>query len=158
GIVGRIAARLARVPVIIYTAHAFSFHQCLTPARAWMYAFFEHCASPLCDVIVVDSDAVKLRGLQFKVAPPEKIYVIPMGVDSERFSSRRYPDRSLIRGEFGIGPNDQVIGTVSRLVPDKGLECFLQAVRLIADNYPNLKCLFVGGGPLEQPLRQLARN
>src|SRR3954464_1075319 len=47
GMIGRLAARLAGVPVIIYTAHAFPFHQYLSPLRMRGYAFMEWLAAKL---------------------------------------------------------------------------------------------------------------
>lgn len=157
GMVGRVAARLARVPTVIYTAHAFPFHERLSPWRSRFYAFLERIAARLCDVIVVDSEAVKARGLHFSVAAPDHIRVIPMGVDMSKFDPQPYrADRSAIRKEFGLRPDALVVGTIARLVPDKGLDCLLHAVSRLAGRYPALQCLIVGEGLLRDELQALA--
>ena len=157
GMIGRLAARLARVPVIVYTAHAFPFHEYLSPWRVRLYALLERYAARLCDVIAVDSECVRARGLACKVAPPDRIRVIPMGIDTERFDPAKYrAERESIRADLGLGPGSTVIGAVARFVPDKGLDTLLRAVSMLAKKYPQLQCLLVGDGPLRDELGNLA--
>lgn len=159
GMVGRIAACLARVPVIVYTAHAFPFHEYLSSWRVRLYALLERLASLLCHAIAVDSECVRSRGLAFHVAPPEKIRVIPMGIDTERFDPGKYrAGREAIRVELGLRPDATVVGAVARFVPDKGLDQLLHAVSLLATRFPDLQCLLAGDGPLREDLRNLSRT
>ena len=157
GMIGRLAARLARVPVIVYTAHAFPFHEYLSPWRIRLYALLERVASRLCDVIAVDSECVRARGLACKVAAPDRIRVIPMGIDTERFDPAKYLlERGSIRAELGLAPESTVIGAVARFVPDKGLDTLLRAVSILAKKFPQLQCLLIGDGPLREELRKLS--
>lgn len=157
GFVGRAAARLAGVPVIIHTAHAFPFHPYLPPYVIRLYAMVERWAGRLSDVIMVDTDAIRAEGLRRRVAPPDKIVTVHMGIDLDRFSPA-VADGSRVRRELGIGADDLVVGTVARLVPDKGLECMLQAAAAIAPRWPPLRLLIVGGGPLRCRLEAQARE
>lgn len=155
GMIGRIAARLAGVPVVVYTAHAFAFHDYLPWWRKQLYATLERFGSRLCDVIVVDSDEVKRRGLQFRVAPAEKIRVIPMGVDTERFSpERRSQLRDEARSALNIPADAPVIGVVARFVQDKGLDTFVEAAVRILDRHPAAIFLMVGDGPLRSHIQE----
>jgi len=157
GMIGRVAAWLARVPVIVYTAHAFPFHEYLNLWRRRLYARLERIASRLCDVIVVDSEYVRSRGLAFRVTPPDKIRVIPMGIDTERFDPGKHrPSRPAVRAELGLRPDAVAIGAVARLVPDKGLDTLLHAIGLLVARFPEVQCLLVGDGPLRDELRNLS--
>lgn len=159
GVIGRIAAFLAGVPVIVYTAHAFPFHEYLSPWRTGLYALLERLASLLCHAIAVDSECVRSRGLAFRIAPPEKIRVIPMGIDTERFDPGRYrAERAAVRAELGLRADATVIGAVARFVPDKGLDTLLRALGLLAKRFPDVQCLLVGDGPLRDDLRNLSRT
>jgi glycosyltransferase involved in cell wall biosynthesis len=159
GIIGRIAARLAGVPVIVYTAHAFPFHEYLSRWKIFLYALLERVASRLCHVITVDSEYVKVRGMTYKVAASDHIRVIPMGIDTERFDPAKYrAERERIRTELGLTPGGTVIGAIARFVPDKGLDTLLQTVSLLAKRFPDLQCLLVGDGPLRDELRTLSRS
>ena len=148
GMIGRIAARLAGVPVVVYTAHAFAFHDYLSRARKTVYAALERLGSRLCDVIVVDSEEVRRRGVQFRL-PAEKIRVIPMGIDTERFSPRRRAAlRDETRRQLRIPLDAPVVGVAARFVEDKGLDTFVEAAARIAARHPETIFLLVGDGPL----------
>ena len=159
GMIGRIAGFLARVPRVVYTAHAFPFHELLPRWQVAVYAFLERSASPLCDAIAVDSACVRDRGLAFKVAPPDKIRVIPMGIDTDRFDPARHAQEGApLRAELGIDPKATLIGAIARFVDDKGLDELIQAVALLAPKHPDLRCLLVGDGPLNEALRALVQE
>lgn len=157
GFVGRVAAHLAGVPVIIHTAHAFPFHAYLHPIALRLYVLLERWAARWADLILVDTEAVRAEGLRHRVAPPEKLCTMPMGIDLEHFAPNR-ADGAAARREWGIAPDDLVVGTVARLVPDKGLECFLQAAARVSRAQPRARFLIVGGGPLRAALDQQARE
>ena len=152
GMIGRIAARLAGVPVVVYTAHAFAFHDYLPWWRKHLYATLERLASHLCDVIVVDSESVKRRGVEFKLAP-SKIRVIPMGIDTDRFSPmQRHELRDSTRRALDIPHEALVIGLAARFVPDKGLQTFVDAAARIALRRQDALFLMVGDGPLRRDI------
>ncbi len=157
GFVGRAAARLAGVPVIIHTAHAFPFHPYQPPAARWLAALLERCAATWADLILVDTDAVRSVGLQFRVARPEKIRTVPMGIDLTRFAGDAAV-RASARRKWGIGPTDPVVGTVARMVRDKGLETLLDAAAMVTAARPDVRFLLVGGGPLREALESRARR
>jgi len=160
GMIGRVAAYFSRVPVIVYSAHAFPFHEHLSLWLVTLYAVLERFAARLCDVIVVDSECVRQRGLKYKVAAPDRIRVIPMGIDTERFDPAKYrAERHSIRAEFGLRPDATVIGAVGRFVKDKGWDTFLHAVSVLTKRSPDVdvQCLLVGGGPLHKELQNLSR-
>ena len=157
GMIGRVAAHLARVPVVVYTAHAFPFHEYLSPWKIRLYALLERFAARLCDAIVVDSESVKRRGLTHGVASPDRIRIIPMGIDTQRFDPARYrTDREDIRATLGLTAGTPVIGAVARFVSDKGLDTFLHAVGLLSKRFPAMQGLLVGDGPLRDDLMNLS--
>jgi glycosyltransferase involved in cell wall biosynthesis len=159
GMIGRLAARFAGVPVIIYTAHAFPFHQYLSPWRIRLFALMERLAGHLCNLTVVDSEAVKLRGIKLRVGSNESIRVIPMGIDTVKFDPVKYiEERPKIRAELGLAAGSTVAGVINRLVPSKGVDCLLHAAGLLAQRHPELQCLIVGDGPLREDLVQLAKK
>ncbi|MBI3360255.1 MAG: glycosyltransferase, partial [Chloroflexi bacterium] len=134
-------------------------HAQLPKWRQNLYAFFERLGAQLCDLIIVDSDAVRDRGLAFHVAPPEKIRVVNMGVDPDRYDPTRLENRRLeICAELGLAPTGRVIGTVARLVPDKGIEHLVDAMARIAPRFPDAQCLIVGEGPLRPALTAQAQS
>lgn len=81
---------------------------------------------------------------------PQRLYVIPNGVDAVRFANAQPLDLSA----WGIRPGDQVWVTVGRLDAQKGPEILLAAVARLRDRYPRLRLLWAGVGPQEQEIRQ----
>ncbi|MGE0825500.1 MAG: glycosyltransferase [Candidatus Binatia bacterium] len=80
------------------------------------------------------------------------IEVTPFGIDLERFKPRAVTSL--------FAKDDIVIGTVKGLDKTYGVEYLIQAFGILAKKYPNLplKLLIVGGGPLEMPLKKLAKE
>ncbi|MCX5998991.1 MAG: glycosyltransferase family 4 protein [Chloroflexi bacterium] len=60
--------------------------------------------------------------------------------------------------ELGIEPRVPVIGTASRLAPERGVRHFIQAAALICDRMPGVKFVIAGGGPSEKELRRQVRD
>lgn len=156
GFIGRCAARLARVPVVIHTAHAFPFHPYLPPTFVRVYAMLERWAAGWTDLIMVDTEAVRSDGLRHRI-PPAKMLTVHMGIDLRRFSPAD-ADGGSARREWGIPPDEPVVGAVARLVPDKGLDGFLDAAARVAGQRPRVRFLIVGGGPLHASLARRART
>ncbi len=156
GIVGRLAARLAGVPVVIHTAHAFPFHAYLPWPVQWAYIWIERWAAGWTDLLMVDTESVRKDGLsEGIVQDASRIVTVPMGVDLTRFSPSLGGPGTL-RDALGLGRDALVVGTVARLVPDKGLECFLRMAAIIRAERTDVKFLIVGEGPLRHSLEQMA--
>lgn len=158
GVLARVAARLAGTPVIVYSAHGFPFHSYLDPVRRWAYVLIERWACRFTDMILVETESIREYGMRCRVVrDPSKLVTVPMGVDLKKFcpSSLR-PDN--LRRTMGFTPEDLVIGTVARLVPGKGLECFLQMAGRIREVRPDVRFLVVGDGPLREDLGRFAKT
>jgi len=154
GVIGRVAARLAGAPVIVHTAHAFPFHPYLPLPIRRLYVVIERWAAALADLVLVDTHSVRADGLRERVADPDKLVVVPMGLDLTKFSPAQEGGR--LRHELGIDRVALVVGTVARLVPDKGLDCFLQMAARIRATRADVRFLVVGDGPLRDHLERLA--
>lgn len=156
GVIGRLAARLAGAPIIIHTAHAFPFHSNLRPAVRWRYIVIERWMARLTDLIIVDTESVRSDGLRERVVhAQEKLVTVPMGLDLQKFSPSKSGPGNL-RAALGVSPRSLVVGTVARLVPDKGMDCFLEmAVRILAVRQDAI-FMIVGDGPIRGALQQRA--
>jgi glycosyltransferase involved in cell wall biosynthesis len=88
--------------------------------------------------------------------PAGKVFVIPNGVDTERFSPRL--DRGSIRRELGLGTAAPVVTMVAALRPEKNHEMLLEAAALVVRKVSDVQFLIVGDGPRRAELEQLAAN
>jgi len=149
GILGRMAARLARVPVIVHTVHGWSFHdQMPLPARMIYIALERRTAGFTRKLVVVTSrDAEK--GLRNGIGRPEQYVLIRSGIELERFMPN--PDaRNIIRRELGIPCNAPVVGSVTRLSPQKAPLDLVEMFAIVARQNPDARLLIVGDGPLRR--------
>jgi PEP-CTERM/exosortase A-associated glycosyltransferase len=88
--------------------------------------------------------------------PPERVTVIPNGVDVERFSSDRAVDPTLVRS---LGLDGKVVlGFIGSFYAYEGLTLLLQALPAIVREAPAVRLLLVGGGPQDDELRRLSES
>jgi glycosyltransferase involved in cell wall biosynthesis len=82
-----------------------------------------------------------------------RVLRIPNGVDPAELMPR-----DVARRQLGLDDNAFVIGFVGRLVSQKAPDVLVRAMRQVAAAAPNARLAMVGAGPLDQPLRVLARK
>ena len=83
---------------------------------------------------------------------------LPNGVDVERFSPLRAPDRVTLRAAAGLPAHGRLIGCAARLVPVKRHQDLLDGFALIAEHHADAALVLIGGGPLEASLRSRAES
>ncbi|MCD6352920.1 MAG: glycosyltransferase, partial [Proteobacteria bacterium] len=86
GVLARVAARLAGIPVVIYSPHAFSFDGPGHIIAKLPYILFEKIASFFCDTIITDSLSEKKLALKYKIGSNKKNVVIPPGIDIQDYN------------------------------------------------------------------------
>jgi glycosyltransferase involved in cell wall biosynthesis len=153
GVVGRLAATRAGVPVIIHTVHGFGFHEESGAMARRVYANIEKAAAKWCDRIVTVSHFHRQVALNLGIAPAEKIMAIPNGVLTRRAQAQL--PRAEIRARLGV-QDEFVILSTGRLAEQKGLEYLLKAIPLVSSPGTPFKVLLAGDGPLSDQLRALA--
>ena len=152
GIIGRIAARQAGVPVVVHTVHGQAFHAYEKPWKKMLYIAAEWLAAKYCDKIYAVAQAMIDQCVEAKVAPREKYMVVYSGMDTAAFANaKRDPE---LRKSLGIPEDAKVVVTVARLFPMKGYEEMLPAATRLAKEFPDLHFLPVGDGPMFESLQK----
>jgi len=155
GIVGRLAARLAGVPVVVHTAHGFAFHERSPRSVVRACALAERIAGIWCDRIITVSRFHRSWAIELGIAKTPKVIAIPNGIPPERVRPDR--DRLAIRSLLGVAPDELVILSAGRLAPQKGLEYLMEALPVLERQLPQPFSVWLAGeGPLEAKLRALA--
>lgn len=155
GLLGRVAARLAGVPVIVHTPHGHAFHDYLGPRGSAALMTVERGLARWTHRIVCLTEAEREDHLRFRIAAAGKFVVIHSGVDIDRF--RRFevqPEAK--RGALGLPVHGPLVGCVARLVPVKGVRHLLEAAPLVRSAVPRVTIAFVGDGPLRAELEHRA--
>jgi len=157
GLLGRLAARLAGVPVIVHTFHGHVlrgyFGPILSEGLVWMERFLAH----LSDRIVTVSEGQRRELAGYGVAPLEKITVVPLGFELEALLACE-SHRGELRRELGLADDSKLAGIVARLVPIKNHRLFLQAAQAVAEAVPQARFLVVGDGELREELEAYSRD
>lgn len=157
GVVGRIAAWLAGVPVTLHTFHGLVFKGYFSAWKTSLILLVERLLARRTDVLVAVSELQRDELLADRVATPSRIRTVPLGVDLEPFLNRKRGNAGF-REELGFGPSTRLVGIVARLVPIKGVDIFLSAAALVAEALPDVRFVVIGDGELRAELESVARE
>jgi len=147
GIVGRLAAKLAGVRVVIHTVHGWGFHDHLRGFLNNFYIFLEKKAAEFTTRIVAVSESDIIKGLALKIGAEDKYVFIRCGI--ERALALISPNEILAkRRSLGLSSDDLVVGMVACFKPQKNPVDFVKCAALISDTYPEAKFLLIGDGVL----------
>lgn len=147
GLYGRLAARLAGVPVVVNTVHGlYATEEDRLRRRLAVYSL-ERAAS-VCSVAELVQNEEDVAVLRRWRVPERKLVLLGNGVDLDRFHPRRGADAAArARAVFGARPGTVVVGTVGRLVWQKGLRELFAAAAALRMRRPDV--LFVVVGPTD---------
>lgn len=129
---GRLAAAVAGVPLIAYTAHGFYFHENMPWAKRWFFIAIEWVAGRFTDVLMTQSEEDVLSARRYRLCGGSVVEAIGNGSDPTRFRPSEPDDaldREAFRQNLGAGPRDVVIVTIGRLVREKGYPELFEAMR-----------------------------
>jgi glycosyltransferase involved in cell wall biosynthesis len=156
GFVGRVAARLAGVPVVVHTFHGHVLRGYFGPAKTALYRWLERRLARGTDVLIAVSEAVKQDLVALGVAPAEKIQVVPLGLPLELLSGTL--PRGGLRVAAGVPDAAPLVGIVGRLVPIKDIPTFLDAAAQVHRERPDVHFAIVGDGELRASLERRAHE
>jgi glycosyltransferase involved in cell wall biosynthesis len=147
GIVGRWAARAAGAPVIVHTVHGWGHHERQHPLVQAVYIFLEKLTLLITDQLIVVSPQDIQKGLMAGIGRPENYVIIRSGIELDRFGCAQLPPTT-IRTQLGIPGQALVVGTVTRLSPQKSPLDFIEAAAMVAQQIPEAWFVVVGDGSL----------
>lgn len=149
GIIGRLAAWAAGVPVVVHTQHGLAFHEFQSSWKNRLYIALERLCAPLTDVIVSVSSRLGTAALAQGIGRSEQHVTVFSGIELDRFLSvREVLSVDEAKRKAGIPPGAPVVGKIARFFELKGHEQFLTAAARIARDVPDVYFLLVGDGPL----------
>ncbi len=156
GLLGRLAARLAGVPVVVHTYHGHVLRGYFGPVKTAVFRALEALLSPFSDALIAVSEAVKQDLVGLGVAPAHHIRVVPLGLDLERFKEDL--PRGGLRAAPGFSALSPLVGMVGRLVPIKDVPTFLRAAALVHEARPDTRFVLVGDGEQRAELERYAER
>jgi glycosyltransferase involved in cell wall biosynthesis len=153
GFVGRLAAKLARVPIVVHTIHGPSFYDRQNPVGNWLFRWAEQIAGAWTTQFVSVADAMTEQYLAAGVGAPNRFVTIHSGMNVNAFLGARRDDA--LRRSLGIAETDRVVGKIARLFRLKGHEFLFEVAPQIVAAVPNAKFLLVGDGVYRERFERL---
>jgi glycosyltransferase involved in cell wall biosynthesis len=154
GAIGRVAARLAGVPVVVHTYHGKGFHVFSSGAKERMALGMERVLARLSSANVVVSEKQRMEFVALGITP-ERLAVIRYGLDLDRFARANPAD---LHAELGLSVAVPLVGVVARLVRIKGQDVLLRAAASLRDQYPDVHYVIAGDGDARQGYETFARE
>jgi glycosyltransferase involved in cell wall biosynthesis len=158
GFVGRLAAKLAGVPVIVHTVHGFAFHDQEPAWRQMLFRDMERLASRWCDRMIFISQPLIEWALRERIVGRQKVLKIYSGIDLARFHPVTEDEKRSLRRKWRIREQSAVIGIVSKLWDGKGHEILIRAFKELREEINDAVLVIVGDGYLHGKLVDLVRT
>lgn len=136
GVVGRLAAKMARVPTVVHTVHGFPFHHGMSRLKYLAYEKIERWMAGNTDIMLSQSNEDVAAALKLGIKPRlGNLIQIGNGVDLQEFNPDNYSpqQRIKIRKSLAISEADPVITMIGRINREKGYQDLVEALQRLKD-------------------------
>ncbi|MFC2140284.1 glycosyltransferase family 4 protein [Candidatus Auribacterota bacterium] len=155
GVIGRLAAFLAGLKVIVHTIHGLPFHPYQQRLINLLYIFLEKISGLVTHKIITVCDAMTAKAVAAKVAKEDKFITIYSGLELKSlldFPKEKY--QAEIRDRYNIAEGDLVVAKIARLFYLKGHDHLIRVAKEIVEKLPQVKIMLIGDGLLKEELQQ----
>lgn len=151
GILGRLAARLAGVPVIVHTYHGFGFNDYQPYLIKRLYVALERLCCRFTQAIVFVSKANEDYARRHGLGDPARYHLIRSGVKLSDLPAR-VENKGRRKTELGLGMHKPLVLSIGNLKPQKNPADFIAMAQRVCAKLPETEFVFVGDGPMRQRL------
>src|SRR5574341_195998 len=153
GVVGRLAALAAGIPVIIHHVHGWGLHDGMSAWTRKLYLSLERFCAKFTDRIITVSEPDIQKGLSQGIGTRNQFTLINNGIDLEKF--RQDVDAQQVRSDLGLDPDCKIVGMIGRLDEQKNPLDLIRAAAIVVKSYPKVQFLIVGDGSLRPDCERL---
>lgn len=147
GILGRLAAKLASVHIIVHTVHGWSFHEHMHPVIRYIYILFERWMAKFTDILIVVAKKDIEKGLKNGIGRADQYRLIRSAIPLDEFNPIKV-DRAAVRTELNIPQEAYLLGNVGRFSSQKNPLDWVKVAGQVSRKIPECRFLLVGDGPL----------
>jgi glycosyltransferase involved in cell wall biosynthesis len=147
GIIGRLAAWAAGVPVVVHSIHGFGFTRYQHPLRRRLLIGAERLTARVTTRFFAVSEANRNEGIGHQLFAGSKCAVIRSGIDREVIRNT-VVNTDMKKRELGFDPAQPLIGMVAPMKPQKAPLDFIRVAAIVRVSYPDLGVVLVGDGEL----------
>ena len=152
GVLGRVAAKLTGVPVVVHTAHSISFVASTSRVANWAYRMADGACAPLTDKIVTVSELNTETYLQAGIGQSAQYVTIYSGVETSKYLDRS--QREACRTDLGLRDRELLTVWIGRLNRQKDPVTFVRAAHLLSARFPQMRFVIVGENALGESLEE----
>lgn len=156
GVLGRLAAWLTGVPVIIHTPHGHVFYSHFGRVASWIFLQIERWLARCTTRLIALTEAERDEHVSRGVGRQEQFAVVPSGIDLDRFHRVASPGQR--PKDFACPPEAVVVGAVGWLTAVKGHHVLIEAFARLQASHPQLYLVIIGSGELQSELDALAQR
>jgi glycosyltransferase involved in cell wall biosynthesis len=157
GVIGRVAAKIGRTPIIVHTVHGWSFHGHMRPWLRRIFILLEKLCARISDRIIVVAESDIAKGLDEGIGRLEQYQLIRSAIPLSRFNPDNI-DASATREELGLPGDAPVLGNIGRFSPQKNPFDWVRVASLVRKVVPDCRFLLVGDGPLREEVEKRCRE
>ncbi len=157
GILGRLAALLAGVRLIVHTPHGHVFYGHFGRWKSRLFRLSEKYLAFFTDQLIALTEGEGRDYINSRVCAADRVRTIHSGVDLRRFQSPSC-DVQEKKQQLGLDHRHVLVGFIGWLLPIKGPMHLLNAMDKVRRRHPGATLVFVGKGELEQELRAKAEQ
>lgn len=158
GIIGRLAALVAGVPIRIHTFHGHTFSNYFPSWQTKVFLSMERIIARYTDRIITISKKLSSEiSDKYRVAPADKISIIPLGFELEKFLENT-PGENSLRSRLNLEDGSLAVGIIGRLTPVKNHKLFLDVARDVLDRIDKVRFIIVGDGECRDALEKYAED
>jgi glycosyltransferase involved in cell wall biosynthesis len=144
GMLGRAAARLAGVPIVVHTVHGPSYHDGQPPPVRWAINRLERFFALFTDHLVSVTDTLRDQFIRDKICRHDRISTVVSGIDFDAFPLDKAEARIAVRRLLGVGSAARLILSVGHLQERKGYDVLVDAAARVVAAQPETLFLIVG--------------
>lgn len=157
GMIGRAAAFYCGVPYVYHTFHGHVFHSYFGKSKTRFFITIEQVLAKKTTKIIAISEKQKYElGTVYHICNPDKIEVVPLGFDLNKFAENTEEKRVTFRSQYSITNEEIAVGIVGRLAPIKNHTLFIDAIDFCIKQLPNkkIRAFIIGDGELNEELQK----
>ena len=151
---GSIASWAANIKIIILTVAAPIDTFDVNKLKKKIYLLLYKIPEKISNKIIVVSDNLKYTLLKNHKINPNKICLIRNGIDTKEYNFSEL-SRQKIRNEFQCNNKTVLIGTIGRLVYQKGISYYVKSAKKVLQTKKNIKFIIVGEGEKRGEIEKL---
>ncbi|MFQ5823196.1 MAG: glycosyltransferase family 4 protein [bacterium] len=156
GFLGRLAAKLVGVPIIVHTIHGFPFHDFMNPIVKQFLIMIERFLSKISDKLITVSKLNLEKAVKLRLAKRSKFVNVYSGIDFEKFEVD--VDVQTKKRELGILNSEKIVGMVGRFSVQKAPLDFIKAIPEVVKARNDVRFVLVGDGELREKINKLSKK